>query len=249
MFVADLSHPALGEEDRHHLARVLRLRPGEEVTAGDGAGGWRPCQYRSAGVLEPVGDIEVVPRAVPLVTVAFALTKGERPEWTVQKLAEAGVDRIVPMTTARTVVRWDAERSSHQVARLRSVALAAAMQSRQAWLPTVSDVQRFAVIAAGAPAEAGPGGVGGPSEVGGLSAVGAVGGPGGGVALAQMGGDPPSLARPTILVGPEGGWDEAERGSGLALVTLGPSVLRAETAAMAAGLLLCGLRAGVVNPA
>ncbi|MDQ1415569.1 MAG: rRNA (uracil1498-N3)-methyltransferase, partial [Acidimicrobiaceae bacterium] len=67
---------------------------------------------------------------------------------------------------------------------------------------------------------------------------------------AQMGGDPPSLDRPFILVGPEGGWDESELAlaSGLAFVTLGPTVLRAETAAMAAGVLLCGLRAGIVGP-
>jgi 16S rRNA U1498 N3-methylase RsmE len=63
-----------------------------------------------------------------------------------------------------------------------------------------------------------------------------------------MGGGPPSLERPVVLVGPEGGWDESELASGLPLVTLGPTVLRAETAAMAAGVLLCGLRAGVVGP-
>ena len=145
--------------------------------------------------------------------------KGDRPEWTVQKLTEAGVDHIVPMTTARTVVRWDASRALHQVSRLRSVARAAAMQSRRVWLPVVAEVQPFSVVAAA------------------------------GAAVAQMGGLPPSLSYSTILVGPEGGWDDAELALGLPLVGLGPTVLRAETASLAAGLLLCALRAGTVGPA
>ncbi|MDQ6616509.1 MAG: 16S rRNA (uracil(1498)-N(3))-methyltransferase [Actinomycetota bacterium] len=219
--MADLARPELGDDDRHHLERVLRLRPGEEVTASDGVGGRRRCHFRAGAVLEPVGEVEVLARPAPPVTVAFALTKGDRPEWAVQKLVEVGVDCIVPMTTSRTVVRWDGEKASRQVARLRTVAWAAAMQSRQVWRPVVDDVHTFAEVA----------------------------GSGEGVALAQPGGDPPSLARPTILVGPEGGWAEAELASGLPLVSLGPAVLRAETAAMAAGLLLCGLRAGVVGPA
>jgi 16S rRNA (uracil1498-N3)-methyltransferase len=223
VFVADLERPELDAADRHHLDRVLRLRAGEEVTASDGVGGWRRCEYAGDGRVVAVGDIEVEARPTPLVTVAFALTKGERPEWTVQKLAEAGVDRIVPMTTGRSVVRWDGEKAARQVVRLRSVARAAAKQSRQVWLPVVDHAVAFAA----------------------LVPVGS----GDGLALAHMGGGPPSLERPVVLVGPEGGWDESELASGLPLVTLGPTVLRAETAAMAAGVLLCGLRAGVVGPA
>jgi 16S rRNA (uracil1498-N3)-methyltransferase len=172
--------------------------------------------------VEADGDIRAEPRPAPPVTVAFALTKGDRPEWTVQKLAEAGVDRIVPMVTSRTVVRWEGDRAARQVARWRAVAVAAAMQSRQVWLPDVEAVQPFAHAVAGA----------GPAA-----------------ALAQMGGGPPAIAQPVILVGPEGGWDPAELDIGLALVGLGPTVLRAETAALAAGLLLCALRAGTVRPA
>jgi hypothetical protein len=66
--------------------------------------------------------------------------------------------------------------------------------------------------------------------------------------LAQPGGGPPSLDRTVVAVGPEGGWypDEVARfGPGIGL---GPTVLRAETAAVAAGTLLCGLRAGLVAP-
>jgi 16S rRNA (uracil1498-N3)-methyltransferase len=199
----------------------LRLRPGEAVTVSDGLGGWRPCRFAGGRRLEPVGETQTVARPEPLLTVAFAITKGDRPEWTVQKLVEAGVDRVVPMTTARTVVRWEGDKARRQVSRLRAVALAAAMQSRQVWLPVVDDLVSFAEMAPRRP----------------------------GVALAQMDGDPPSLERPVILIGPEGGWDESELASGVPRVALGATVLRAETAAMAAGVLLCGLRAGVVSPA
>lgn len=67
-----------------------------------------------------------------------------------------------------------------------------------------------------------------------------------GAAIAQMDGAPPSLERPSILVGPEGGWDPAELSLGAPLVGLGPGVMRSETAAMVAGALLVALRAGVV---
>lgn len=222
VFVADLARPELADDDRHHLERVLRLRAGESVTVSDGAGRWRPCRYAGAGRVEAVGEVRAESRPVPAVAVAFALTKGDRPEWTVQKLAEAGVDRIVPLVTRRSIVRWDGDKAARQVGRLRAVAVAAAMQSRQVWLPVVDEVQSFAeVVATGRD----------------------------GLAMAERGGEPPSLVHPTIVVGPEGGWETAELDVGLPLVDLGPTVLRAETAAVAAGLLLCALRAGTVRPA
>jgi 16S rRNA (uracil1498-N3)-methyltransferase len=152
--------------------------------------------------------------------VAFALTKGDKPELVVQKLTELGVDRIVAFTAGRSVARWDGERAEHHIARLRKVAREAAMQSRRALLPVVEGVVGFAAVAA-------------------LP----------GAALADAGGAPPSLATPVVLIGPEGGWTEEERGSGLATVGLGEHVLRAETAAIAAGTLLSSLRSGRVGHA
>ena len=73
----------------------------------------------------------------PGLTVAFAPTKGERPEWVVQKLTELGVDRIVPLISERSVVRWAGERGAGAVERLRRVAREAAAQSRRVWLPDV----------------------------------------------------------------------------------------------------------------
>ncbi|MDQ4089743.1 MAG: RsmE family RNA methyltransferase, partial [Actinomycetota bacterium] len=116
---------------------MLRLRPGDEITVSDGAGGRLRCRFGPA--LEPVGEVERAPRPAPEVTVAFAMVKGERPDWAVQKLTEIGVDRIVPILTARSVVRWPPGEGG-QVARLRRVAREAAVQSRRVWLPLVEEV-------------------------------------------------------------------------------------------------------------
>lgn len=216
-FVVDVDAPELAPDDRRHLERSLRLRVGETVTVSDGAGRWRPCRF-AAGGLEPCGEIIVEPRPTPSVAVAIALTKGERLDWAVQKLTELGVDRVVPFTAERSVVRWDTGRAGHHVGRLRRIARQAAMQSRRAWLPEVDDLRPFAEAAAI------------PDAV-----------------LAEPGGERPSLDRPVVLVGPEGGWS-ADEAATLPRVGLGPTVLRVETAAVAAGALLCGLRAGVVGP-
>jgi 16S rRNA (uracil1498-N3)-methyltransferase len=72
---------------------------------------------------------------------------------------------------------------------------------------------------------------------------------GAGLALAERGGEPPSLERPVLAVGPEGGWSDAERELAPATVTLGDAVLRTETAAVAAGTLLAGLRSALVRGA
>jgi 16S rRNA (uracil1498-N3)-methyltransferase len=225
VFVADLEAPELDEPDRHHLSHALRLRPGEEVTVSDGTGRWRRCRYTmgrpgaggSTVALEPEGPVIYEEPPLPAVGVGFVVTKGSRPEWVVQKLTEVGVDRIVPLSSSRSVVRWDSARAERNIDRLRRVAREAAMQSRRNRLPEVTDLLPFADVAVA------------------------------GAALAEAGGAAPSLERPFVLVGPEGGWDRTELARRLPLVGLGPNVLRAETAAVAAGVLLCALRAGLVS--
>jgi len=207
-FVDDLADPCLSDADHHHLARVLRLAPGAELTVGDGGGRWRAVRLLGSTVLEPVGEVVADPRPDPPITIAFALVKGERPELTVQKLTELGADRIFPFVAERSVVRWDSAKAARQVERLAAIAREAAMQCRRTWLPDVRPVVEFA-------------------EVAGLP----------GAALADRDGEPPSLARPVVLVGPEGGWSPAERAARLPHVRLADHVLRAETASMA----ICGI--------
>ena len=212
VFVDDVGAPVLADDDRHHIERVLRTRIGEEVTVADGSGGWRRCVLAGAGRLEPVAEPEHLQRPSPALSIAFAITKGDKPELTVQKLTELGVDRIVPFTAARSVARWDGDRAERHLDRLRRVAREAAMQSRRAWLPVIDDVVTFAA-AAQMP----------------------------GAALADAGGPPPTLVHPVVLIGPEGGWADDER-AGRPVVGLGDHVLRAETAAIAAATLLTAIR-------
>jgi 16S rRNA (uracil1498-N3)-methyltransferase len=119
----------------------------------------------------------------------------------------------VPFVAEHSVVRWDSERAGKHVDRLRRVAREAAMQCRRAWLPAIDDLRTFAEVAGEA-----------------------------GVCVADRGGGPIALESPTVLVGPEGGWAEAERIRCLPSVSLGPHVLRSETAAIVAGALLITLR-------
>lgn len=156
----------------------------------------------------------------PPLTVAFALTKGDRPELTVQKLTEIGIDRIVPFTAERTVVRWDDDKAARNVARWRSIAREAAAQAHRAWLPEVIDVVTFATAAA-------------------LP----------GAALTDLDGDAPTADQTTWLVGPEGGWspEEVAIAARLPRVRIAGHVLRAETAAIVSGALLAALR-GVGSP-
>jgi 16S rRNA (uracil1498-N3)-methyltransferase len=215
VFVDDVVAPALSDVDAHHVFRVLRVRPGELVTVSDGRGEWRACRAGAESALEPEGDIVRVARSEPAITIAFALTKGDRPEWVVQKLTELGVDRIVPMTTDHVVVKWSADKTARAHGRFTEVMRAAAMQARLAWLPEIAPVTSFRDAVADAS-----------------------------VALAHPGGAAPSLQRPTVLVGPEGGWSAAELAAAPVTVDLGDTNLRADTAAMAAAVRLTALRAG-----
>jgi len=235
--------------DAHHLVRVLRLRPDELVTATDGAGRWRPCRLTADAVsasgsgssgasgggggrrrdgapgaaLVPLGPVEHVRAPGPVVTVAFAPVKGDRPEWVVQKLTEVGVDRIVLLEAERSVVRWEGDRAGRQVERLRLVAREALQQCRRVHLPSVEGPWSLEALADEAARD------------------------GYAVALAEPGAsEGPRLSHPVVAVGPEGGWSPSEL-SDRTQVGLGPATLRAETASLVVGSLLCALRSGTVG--
>jgi 16S rRNA (uracil1498-N3)-methyltransferase len=220
VFVDDLAAPILSDDDQHHLARVLRVRDGESVSASDGRGGWRLCQWRDGG-LHPTGDVQHVAAPTPRLGVAFVPVKGDRPEWVVQKLTEIGIDDIVVLApTRRAVVRWGDDK---HLRKLQVVAREAAMQSRRVWLPTVTGPVSLAEVCA-------------------LP----------GAAVADPAGEPliaePSPATSLIIIGPEGGFDADEIAPTVRRVSLGDTVLRAETATLVAATLLASLRNRMKGP-
>jgi len=209
IFVDDLEALELDPADDHHL-RVLRIPVGAAIIACDGRGAWRLC--RRTVSIEAAGPTTTGARATPSISIAFALTKGDKPELVVQKLTELGVDRIVPFFAERSVVRWDDARAQRNLERLRRVAREAAMQSRRFTLPDLSDIASVASVGAQ------------------------------GFVRADRGGTPLTLACPSIAIGPEGGWSDDERTSMPESVGLADTVLRAETAAIAAAAVLGALR-------
>lgn len=209
LFVDSLDAPQLSAADEHHLLRVLRVRPTDPLTLSDGLGGWVEARWDpAAGGLVRVGEVQRA-MAHHECTVACAIAKGDRPEWTVQKLTEVGVARIVLFEAERSVVRWDAERAARQLERLRKVAREAAMQSRRVMLPEVTIAPWGEVAALPAAALADP-----------------------------AAGDEIDATVSTVVVGPEGGFTDAELRAVGRTVGLGDQVLRVETAAIAAGVLL-----------
>jgi 16S rRNA (uracil1498-N3)-methyltransferase len=231
-FVGDLSDDLEVEgDDGHHLARVRRLEVGEAITAADGTGRWRSYEVVAVGrgsiTLTASGVACREPRLVPWLRVAFALTKGQKPETVVRQLTELGVDAVVPVLAARSVVRVRGQRADDLTARLTRVAREAACQSRRARITAVELPCALADLVAAAGAGlvvADRGGSPGPGDPGrdvpGSEQVGAGGW--------------------TLLVGPEGGFAPAEQEhlEGVPRVAVGPHVLRAETASVAAAALL-----------
>jgi len=208
VFVESLLSPVLSTDDVHHLRRVLRLRATDRISISDGRGGWAIGVLAADDQVELLADVVREDAASP-VTIAVGIPKGDRPEWMVQKLTELGVGTIAFMECARSVVRWDGERGERQLARLRRVAREAAMQSRRVWLPTIPPVQPFAAVAASP-----------------------------GAAVAEPGGGPLGASISTVLIGPEGGFTTDELACGAPLIDLSDQVLRVETAALVAAVLL-----------
>lgn len=214
---------ALTPEARHYLADVLRLAPGAPLEVFDGQGGAYDAVFEG-GESVAVGPRRKVPPPAARVWLAFALAKGEKADLVVQKATELGVSRLLPFQAGRSVVRLDAARAAERARRWRRIAEEAARQCGRSEVPEVSAPGTLEAALAAAPAgfvrilfRAGDG-----EGLGALCAPGAEG----------------YLA----VVGPEGGLTGAEvdaaRAAGCRPGSLGPRVLRAETAAISAAALI-----------
>ncbi len=212
----DEGEALLEGDDAHHLGRALRAVPGDPVSLADGAGTMgqgRVATVDTAITLEIEARWEVPP-ATPALRVVHALPKGRKLDGVVRALTEVGVERIDPVTTARTETAPKGAGARRAVQRWRSVAHAAAKQSRRAWLPRISEIAPY-------PRAFDPGDTGAVLWEEGTAPLSAV--------LGRISAPGECL----LVVGPEGGLsaDEVEL-AGLPAATLGPTVLRTETAAV-----------------
>jgi 16S rRNA (uracil1498-N3)-methyltransferase len=225
-FAADVSSDpvAVTGEEARHAVRVLRIRPGERVTVADGRGSVVEGPVLEAGrdLVVGVAGRRHEPRARPSLLVVQAIPKRGKLDGVVQKLTELGADAFRPVATERSVARWDGPKGRAQRDRLEAIAREAAKQSRRAWLPSVEP----------------------PGSLDALEPL-----PRATFLLHEEAvrrlGEALPVERPeavAILVGPEGGFtpEEVSRlaGRGAQPVTLGPSILRTETAALAAAVVI-----------
>lgn len=212
-------------QELHHLRDVLRLRAGDPVECFDGAG--REYAGTIAQVLKRsvrvAIDRERAAPSEPLMTWLLpALVKGDRFDWLVQKATELGVARISPIVTRHGTVRVAPEQGRAKGARWRRIAQEAAKQCGRSRLPVIDEPQPFESAVASlqhVPLALIPT----------LAAT--------AIPLAELLKSRPATAETAVLIGPEGDFsrDEivfAER-HGVRPVSLGPLVLRSETAAIA----------------
>ncbi|SOX55011.1 16S rRNA (uracil(1498)-N(3))-methyltransferase [Mycobacterium ahvazicum] len=214
-------------DEGFHAATVRRIRSGEELVLGDGAGSLARCvvdQSGRDGLRARVLDRWTVDPGKPPVTVVQALPKSERSELAIELATEAGADAFLAWQAARCVASWQGARVEKGLRRWRAVARSAARQSRRAYIPPVDGVLSTAAlvqrirdeVAAGAAVA-----VLHESATDGIADV--------AVAGAN------SLF---VVVGPEGGIAPDElallTGAGAVAIRLGPQVLRTSTAAAVA---------------
>lgn len=209
----------LDDDEQHHL-KVRRVTAGSEVAFTDGAGARGAGHLVAQGrdFLLAIGSVEQVMPPVPLV---LGVGAGDRDRfgWLVEKATELGVTEIIPLETERTSGVATGLRPGH-LEKLRRRAREVLKQCGGAWVPALRDPQPIAVFL-------------GRTD------------PGARWMLDAAGGAAPSLdaALPAAaLVGPEGGLGEAElsaaRQQGFIPVSAGPLILRFETAAVAAAVLI-----------
>jgi len=204
-----------------HLAKVLRVRNGDELVVFAGDGYEYPASVesvRGTRVAVAIGEARAVDRESPLaVTLVQCIARADRMDVIVQKATELGVARIVPVQSRRGVVRLEAAQAQSKAAHWRAIAVSACEQCGRNRLPSVEAPRRLTDYLGSLPA-------------------------GGTRLLLEPGAEvrraAPIAGEVTIAIGPEGGLDDEEieafRLAGFEAMRLGPRVLRTETAAIAA---------------
>jgi 16S rRNA (uracil1498-N3)-methyltransferase len=219
----------LSEREAHHALNVLRLKEGERVVALNGEGAELCCTVEKVGkrgVTLRVYQRGAIPPLPYQLTLIQAVPKGKAMEIIVQKAAELGAWKVLPILSERTVAHVDEERSESKVEKWRWIAIDAIKQCGSAWLPKFSEpLKPSQHLALGERAELTliaslqPGAKHPRTYLKGF--------------LDEKNRKPKSIA---VWVGPEGDFTPAEVnavvGAGALPITLGPLVLRSETAAI-----------------
>ncbi|MBV9345911.1 MAG: 16S rRNA (uracil(1498)-N(3))-methyltransferase [Gammaproteobacteria bacterium] len=210
-----------------HALRVLRLKAGDPLTLFNGEGGEFGAAIVGvrAGTLEvQLGEARAPARESSLrLTLAQGVSRAERMDLVIQKATELGVTSLVPVLSTRSVVRLSGEQAARKLRHWRAVIIAACEQCGRNRLPTLEPPCTLADLLRALPA---------PTTRLLLA-------PGAPLRIPDL---PPGTADVTVLIGPEGGLAEEEArrclAAGFRAVSLGPRILRTETAAFAALALL-----------
>lgn len=215
-------------------ARALRLRAGDALQVFDGSGGQWSARLCEGGAQLELLEFQAVERELDRsVELAVGMPANERMDWLVEKAGELGAGSIVPLVTARAVLRLQGERAERRCAHWRGVAIAACEQCGRNRLPEVHPVRVLQdwLRELPSPRDEARCLLAVPAHLGALS-------------LAQWARGLAPRQPVLALSGPEGGLDDVEvelaLRAGFVPVSLGPRILRAETAPLA---LLAGLAA------
>lgn len=212
----------LDEHAAHHLAHVLRIKPGASLVVFNGDGSEYQAQVLSVGKRNVAVEIGVRSQPVResnLATIlAQGVSRGERMDYTLQKAVELGVSRIVPLLTEHTLVNVSGERRERRMQHWQSIVISACEQCGRNVVPKLDTPREYGAWLNEVPD--------------GLKLVLHQDGE---KSLSQL---PPPSGPITLLVGPEGGLSDAEvahaQAVGFTVLRLGPRILRTETAGVAA---------------
>ena len=233
----DINGPivVLPTQETHHLMHVLRMTPGDEAFVFDGDGNEYRCTFRrvedNRAELEIADSLTDVVESSLNLTLAQALAKGEKFDFIVQKATELGVNRIAPLITRYADVRLDENQKVSRTERWRRISLESMKQCGRRRLVEITEPLSIYQLMSLVERSTKPG-TERPdcslllfSERGGVGVTEAL--------------EEASVSRSVVaLVGPEGGWSddelEALNDYGCTPVSLGPRIMRTETAALVA---------------
>lgn len=231
----ELDRVVISGEDAHHLVKVMRAEPGDEIICSNGAD--REVLARITAVDRNQAEAAVV-RELPMdkeaaveVWIAQSLPKGDKLETVIQKCTELGADRFIPFASERTVVQYDDKKEGKRLERWRKIAKEAAEQAHRNRIPAIEQPASWKQLMKLVP-EADLALICYEKESGlrlrPLLAE----------SLKAAGNPDIKRLKVLVLVGPEGGFTEKETAEALEAgchsVSLGKRILRTETAAMAA---------------